>query len=478
MKNAAMVGVLVVVFVALVIGSFAVLGRTLLPSRRQTYFADLPDAGGVSIGTRVLMAGVQIGTIDKVDLLTPHEARFVLHLEPKFKIPRGSELVIQSSLVGLGDTPVEIVAPETPMGFLPEGSTIPGRRAGALDAVLPNGGRDLYAHVDQTLQAVQKLLQDKGLQNDLKRLLENANTTLKASQKTLASFAALGDRTNGLLARNEGDLDAMVKATRGTIQQVQYTASTLASFVRQGKLQNGTTQILDKATRIEGQASDLLAQLDKVIGSPKVQSDLRGTVHNVKETSDRGPAIADNAQKITANVAEITEKAKPLPDELNEVATKASKLEDKLGSLLDKVNGLNTPSMKGLRALSTEFDEIRETNPSHWRSDINGRLPTHDGFVTFGVYDAFESDKFNLEVGHNASPNLDFRYGAYASKPAVGVDYWISRRLGLITDLWNVNSPEFDARLKYNFGGGVVGWVGAESIFSKTAPVFGLGIVK
>src|SRR5579862_6895100 len=103
MKSAAKVGVLLVVFVILIIASLAVLGRSLLPSRTKTFYVDLNDAGGVTLGTRVLMAGVQIGSVDKVDLVNSHRARFTLRIHPDVQLPKGSELVIPSSLVGLGD---------------------------------------------------------------------------------------------------------------------------------------------------------------------------------------------------------------------------------------------------------------------------------------------------------------------------------------------------------------------------------------
>ena len=222
MKSAAKVGVLLVVFLVLIVASFSVLGRSLLAPRKQTYYVSLADAGGITQGTRVLMAGVQIGSVEKIDLLSPHEARFTLQLNEGAKVPVGSEAVIEGSVIGLGDTPVQIVAPDKFNGYLPAGETLPGRKAGPLDAILPNGGRDLYGHINKTLASVQQLLQDRRLQNDLKHLLETANTTLAASQATLAKFGALASHTDNLISQNQGNLTAMLESTKGTIEQVRY----------------------------------------------------------------------------------------------------------------------------------------------------------------------------------------------------------------------------------------------------------------
>ncbi|HWD41415.1 MAG TPA: MlaD family protein [Fimbriimonas sp.] len=478
MKSAAKVGLLLVVFIALVIGSYQILGHSLIAKRNRTIFVDMPDAGGMAPGTSVLMAGVRIGSVEKVTLIDPHNAQLTLRIEEKYGVPPGSTAVVSGSLVGLGDTPLMIEAPIGATGALADGAHIRGSKSGPLDNVLPGGGKDLYNNINGTLTSVQHLLKDEQLPAELKKLLKTANVTLVASQTSLKRFNDLAGQASGLIEKNQGNLTAMVSTMRGTIQQVHDTAGAVARFVKEGKLQNGTVALLDRASKIETQASDLLTKLNSIAGDEQLKANLKATAQNISDTTAQGPALAANAKKITANIADITESAKPLPDKLNEVATKASDLETRLSHLLDKVESVKPPSAAGLRNLSTELDLFRETTPGYWRTDINGTLPTHDGFVTFGIYDAFESNKLNIQIGKSLSPKFDFRYGVYASKPAVGVDYDFTPKFGLRTDVWNINSPEFDARFRYDFGGGLYGWLGVDRIFSGTAPTLGFGIRK
>jgi phospholipid/cholesterol/gamma-HCH transport system substrate-binding protein len=479
MKSAAKVGLLVVVFLVLVLGSFSFLGRSLFPRHQKQFFVLMHDAGGVAQGSRVLMAGVEIGSVKRIGLQDPHTARLTLEIHQDINIPQGSSAELPGALIGLGESVLTIVVPadatkSTP--GLPDGATLPGLKGSPLESVFPDSGKELYGRLNGTLEGVQKLLADQKLQKDIRQLLESSNETMKQTQLTLTRFVALSDRANAILAQNQGGIQGLVKATRGAIEQVQYTASTLAGFVKEGKLQRGTTEILNHAVAIENQASSLLGKLNQIAGDPALKQNISSTVQNIADTTKEGPGLAADAKKASAGIAEIIEKAKPLPDNLNTVATKASQLEDRLNALLDKVNGVKAPSTEGLKNLSVEMDLFRETNPGYWRTDLEGRLPFSGGFAVLGIYDAFESDRITAEIGHYFSKGLDYRYGVYASKPALGVDYSLTPRLSLRGDLWNINSPELDARLRYDFGGEIVGWLGVDRIGSGTAPTIGVGI--
>ena len=56
MQGASKVGALVIVFGLLLYGAYAMLGQSLFAPKTKTYYADFTDAGGVTEGTKVLMA--------------------------------------------------------------------------------------------------------------------------------------------------------------------------------------------------------------------------------------------------------------------------------------------------------------------------------------------------------------------------------------------------------------------------------------
>ena len=78
MQSAAKVGALLLVFIVLVIGGYSVLGSSLIGPGKDEYFAVFPDAGGTPPGARLLLAGVQVGTVSKVTLDSPTQAKMTL----------------------------------------------------------------------------------------------------------------------------------------------------------------------------------------------------------------------------------------------------------------------------------------------------------------------------------------------------------------------------------------------------------------
>ena len=91
---------------------------------------------------------------------------------------------------------------------------------------------------------------------------------------------------------------------------------------------------------------------------------------------------------------------------------------------LDKVSNFfdHAPSTKGFR-LGSEVDLMRESDPGVWRTDITFDTPIPDGTLYAGVYDAFETNRLTVQIGHPFGAGAQYRYGIYASKPAIGVDY-------------------------------------------------------
>jgi phospholipid/cholesterol/gamma-HCH transport system substrate-binding protein len=124
MQSAAKVGLLLVVFIGLLIGGYAMLGKSVFGTPADVYFVDLTDAGGVTAGTQVLMAGVQVGTVSEVKLIGPAKARMKLLLKKGVVLPEGTTLQLPTSLIGFGDNPVTLLPSKSPGGPLSPGSTI------------------------------------------------------------------------------------------------------------------------------------------------------------------------------------------------------------------------------------------------------------------------------------------------------------------------------------------------------------------
>ena len=198
MQSTAKVGLLLVVFVGLLIGGYAVLGKSLFAPSSDAYYVKLTDAAGVTEGTQVVISGVQVGTVSRVRLLNPTMAELKLALVKGTQIPEGSQVKLPTSLIGFGDTPVTIVPSTATNTFLRPGATLQGYKGSPLDSFLPEG-RQTVVELNKTMVAFRKLLEDQKLQSKVGDLLVTTN-------KTLEHFGTLAGNISALLQKNQGNI--------------------------------------------------------------------------------------------------------------------------------------------------------------------------------------------------------------------------------------------------------------------------------
>jgi len=486
MQSAAKVGALVVVFVGLLLGAYAVLGKSLFAPPMERYYADFPDAAGITPGTPILMAGVNIGSVAEVKLVNPKQARMSMDIKSGTQIPAGSQALIPSSLIGLGQNPIEITPPAVLTGAVASKDVpLVGHKGSPLDSFLPNSG-DTVGELTKTMAAVRKLLEDQKLKGRFETILATSNQTME-------KFGKLSDQVQLLLAENHSNLNNAMTAATKAMQDVQQVTSQVAKLMNEGKLQKNAEQILTRIQTIEKHADKLVVSLNDLINDPKLRDPANRIAENVAQMTETGKTIADNAAKITANgtdisaqgveisknVNVITQKAITLTDKANEIAGNAVDIENQLKGVLDKVGGFFNKGASGPKLkLGSEIDLMRQTTPGRWRTDITFESPIPDGTLYAGLFDAFEANKLTLQVGKPVSGSLAYRYGIYASKPGIGVDYDLSSRLSLRADAWNINAPRLDLRAKYDFGNGLIGWVGFDRVLHQTAPTIGIGIKR
>ena len=103
-------------------------------------------------------------------------------------------------------------------------------------------------------------------------------------------------------------------------------------------------------------------------------------------------------------------------------------------------------------------------------------VPIKDSTLHLGLYDAFESDRLTAQLGRSVTSTFGYRYGVYASKPGLGVDFRLAPRLSLRGDAWDINDPRLDLRASYELGNGFLGWFGVDRVLKDNAITFGVGV--
>ena len=466
MQSAARVGFLVVVFFGLLIGGYYLLGASLFGKKHVLYYADMADAGGITNGTGITMSGVPVGSVGGVKLLRAGQARITLDLDPSVQIPQGSTATMAGSLIGLGESSLDIVPPAKPNGrFLPPGSILIATKSNALDNMFPEA-RETMHELAETLHSVRKLIENNKLQASVEGLLAT-------SDRTMQKFGVLADHASRLMGDNQAAIHSAVQNAAEAMAEVNKSSQLVAKLLQDGKLQSQTTALLDELKTTTEKAGKVMDDLTALVDDPKLHQNLNDTMQSVATVAKKGETIADNTVAISENGKIVSEKAIKLADDAHDIAVEAKTLIDKLNKLVDKL-----PTAPKIGPIHAEMDLMRETKPNYWRSDFDVSSKIGQDTVHAGLYDAFGNTRFNLQLAHPFSGNGDYRWGVYASKPGLGVDYSLARGTTLRGDLFDLNSPRLDLFLSQKFGDDFYGWLGVERLFHENVAAIGVGIRK
>lgn len=477
MQIAGKVGVLVVAFFAMLYMAYAMVGKSLFAEKPVTYLAKFHDAGGVNAGTRILMAGVSIGTVTEIKLVSATEAQMVLAVAPKVTIPKGSQVQLPASLTGIGENVVLIVPPAVSQGTLEPGGTMVGIRQGALDNILPNG-KEAIEELTKTMAAFRKIMEDKTMTDSLKNLMVTTN-------KTMGEFGKTAGTMNNLMASNQNTLVQTLKDAGATMANVKNMTNELLAMTKDGGMQKDLKATLINIRQASESGNKMIAELNKTMSDPDLQAAIKGSAVNMKTMTDSGVKIATNGESIAKNVdimskdfPEITKKVSDLLTKMNDLVAKFSDMaEDVKGAVKVVSNTIGGGKKISGPKFETHLDIIQESKPSFTRSDITLVFPEASGdSIQVGLYNAFEGNKLIAQVGKQIDPKLQLRYGIFASKPSFGVDYSFSPKASLKTDVFSLNNPIFDARFRYNFTKDVSFFFGMDRIFRDNAPSIGFGI--
>lgn len=479
MGNAAKVGGLVVVFIAMLLGAYAFLGKSLFGPKFQTFYASFPDAGGITPGTRILLAGVNIGLVTSVELASPTEAKATLAVKPGINIPAGSKLLLPSSLVGLGEQVILLNPPNDIKGNLATGSTIPGGKAGALDGILPNAPATVE-ELTKTMAAFRKLLEDPELTGGLKKLMATTNATMGEFGKTAGSF-------NNVINSNQANLTQTLVAMRDGMQNINGLTKELYVMAKSGKIQGDLTATMANLRSATEKGDKLMTEINALVSDPDLRASLKGSAANITAMTESGAKMAKNGEAIAANVEKMSVDGPDISRKISELMTKANEIADDIKGITQEVKGsvgkvtevLTKSPTSAFSNMQTRFDLIAESEPGFLRTDFTTIFPSSNGdSFQLGLWNAFESNQFIAQQSKKIDDNLSLRYGIFASKPGFGVDYLLGSRASLRADVFSLNDPRFDLRMRYEIGKGVVGWIGVNKMFKDNSPMIGFGVVR
>ncbi len=344
------------------------------------------NVGGLNKGALVRYAGVNVGKVAEVSVEN-HRVKVVADISEDVKIPVGATFAIGSDGV-MGAKFVNI----TPEGiasanYCEDNQVVNGVGGQGLDEFLAKSGKVLDK-LNSLADAFNNVFGDEAVQTSMREGFLNArdiSDNLNRFTKVMAESA-----TN-----NQEDLHNMVRNLSGMSQRMNSVAMHLETITREASA-NGQTgrNVADLANKLAtaGHNVEVMTKsLQTLVTDPKTQADLKGTLNNVRETSER----ANNILGVVSNA-------------------------------------------------KLQADIMYGTSNSKWRTDMGVNFPFPQGKTLYlGASDIGASNKLDLQMGMSVLPTVQARAGVFFGDFSVGATWQIDKNFSLFTDIYDFNHTKW-----------------------------------
>ncbi|MEP6755410.1 MAG: hypothetical protein ABJA67_07910, partial [Chthonomonadales bacterium] len=203
------------------------------------------------------------------------------------------------------------------------------------------------------------------------------------------------------------------------------------------------SETIDLAKTTLARFNQIASDLHSITGDTGIQTDIKSTVTSMKEATEDG-------QKLIKRVSSLVETFKP---------GGGPKL------------GIGRPAL--------QIDLFSSSKTPHFRSDVNFRVPIgENNAFNVGLYDFAERYKLNAQYETGLKGFGNMRYGIYASKLGVGLNWGKFANTSFRVDAYNPNDFRVDAKALLRVNDDFSLWFGADNLFKRTTPIIGVRLSR
>ena len=377
-KNDVKVGALTIAGLALFLMIISFLGT--LTFARGGYIINViyDQVNGLKVGNEVRFAGVPIGKVKDIEVQGT-KVRAILKIDDKVKIPHNSRFSI--GMDGVMGTKFVTVDPPKMVagGYYKDKEEVLGDKAQGLDDFMESSTKVL-AKVEGIADAFNNVFGDKDVQKSMRDGLLNTS----AISKNLNAFSKV---MADLATDNQQEISQMV---HDMSTMAAHMNSIMAGADNDGATGRNLSMMAENMAVASHRVEEMATSLQGLVTDPQTKSDLKTTIHNARETSEK-------ANKMLGIVADAKAQADVM------------------------YNGKN----------------------SKWRTDMGVRLPLQDNsFMYIGGADIGDDTKFDLHYGRKLNSAFGVRAGLMQGYFGVGMDYNLGKNFKLFTDVYDFNDTK------------------------------------
>lgn len=277
-RDDVLVGIVMAVAIVVAIVGSLWLARGGL-SKGYPLYAKFPWSSGLKQGQPVLLAGVNVGYVDEVDLRTDGTVLTTFRVGKQYKVPAGTVATVVANGI-FGDMAIALTPKAPNPNSIPAGDTVPVGPSAPGIAQITGKADSIATSVNAMTTALNKQLIEAGGVADLRKTLATSNQTMLNMNRLVLQFSAVAAEQNRQLTMTQASLR---RATSGvdsakidsTLTNLRSTSANMAQLTSDFRV---TSMKLDSilAKMNSGNGSVGLA-----LNDPGAYNDLRSTIQHM-----------------------------------------------------------------------------------------------------------------------------------------------------------------------------------------------------
>jgi ABC-type transporter Mla subunit MlaD len=304
MTRQAQVGAFAIVALLLLFGVFYVI--TDFGTRHTGYRIGVhfQSAAGITPGAQVYFSGVDVGSVDSVELLADNTVDVILAINHNIDIPAASKFLIQAPLTG---SPVMVILPprqKPPLPLLPRQvlpiAEQPQGLNGASIADLLSQGQGELKRFSRVMAMIEQ--RTPMLLNKLQTTLNNANDLTVATKSSLQrmtdplvtasnNFEQLSSTLNSSATIDSAKVGALLDQFQSTAGALNRSMTALESFATDPRLKTNVMQTTQNIAEATATLAALTKDLRTITSDPQTQAQIRNTIANLDAVMQKANSL-------------------------------------------------------------------------------------------------------------------------------------------------------------------------------------------
>ena len=448
-------------------------------------YATFDDTIGLQKQTPLRMNGVTVGEVKSIEL-NPRTLKPVVTLSVnnkyRDKIPADSSIQITSGL--LIANPQISIMPGTSDERLQPGDMWPQKYVvaqplTALAQLSPEADKALK-QLTATMQVISPKLTES--MEQVRQILQRTNSMMGNFQAASVSAKDLlaDPKIRSTMDSTLGDMKAMSHEARVTARVI--TAELRATATRNSgkvdEIANSAVDILQNLADTVDAARTAVTRLSEQVSDPRIQQSLVDTLELARTTIARFNQIASDIHQFSGD-PQMQSDIKASVATIRETTADSQRLVEKVNNLVSSIKVPGGKNVFGMGTPKVNVDFLGRGDAPHFRSDVGITMPFGGkNFVNLGLYDFAENNRLTAQFGTKLDTLGSLRYGIYAAKLGVGLDWPSDGPNQLSMDLFDPNHLEYNLRARFQIDNDFSLWLGTDSLFRRTTPVIGVRLQR